>query len=265
MWRTRSRGLLDPRVKSGAADLFSEIKGARQFREGKAPSVEGLGDRGPIHAAGDAQRCVRALCVPAGGRPRQDRAARRGGAAGRAASGVNRWAPGRSSSSGGTGAEKSCWPPIPGTSPAPPRLSEVRYRIFPGEPIDVIHREFEAGNLEDSPVPSEARAKGGAISARPTVPCSACASTASTLRVKPLDDRRVRQAIGHALDRDRIRDDDLPGPLPSGARHPAPGNARLQPAACARSPTHPGGRGISSVWRATARDADFLPSRSGRA
>ncbi|MGH7318700.1 MAG: ABC transporter substrate-binding protein, partial [Candidatus Rokuibacteriota bacterium] len=34
--------LLDPRLKSGAADLFSGIKGARQFREGRAASVEGL-------------------------------------------------------------------------------------------------------------------------------------------------------------------------------------------------------------------------------
>ena len=34
-----------------------------------------------------------------------------------------------------------------------PRLSEVRYRIFPGEPVDAIHREFEAGRLEDSPAP----------------------------------------------------------------------------------------------------------------
>src|SRR5262249_14346797 len=34
--------LLDPRVKSEAADLFSGIKGAREFREGKAATVQGI-------------------------------------------------------------------------------------------------------------------------------------------------------------------------------------------------------------------------------
>src|SRR5437899_7427651 len=34
--------ILDPRIRSGAADLFTSIKGAREFREGRAPSVAGL-------------------------------------------------------------------------------------------------------------------------------------------------------------------------------------------------------------------------------
>src|SRR5712692_3834729 len=34
--------ILDPRTRSGAADLFTSIKGAREFREGRAPSVAGL-------------------------------------------------------------------------------------------------------------------------------------------------------------------------------------------------------------------------------
>jgi oligopeptide transport system substrate-binding protein len=34
--------ILDPRVKSGAADLFLSVKGAPEFREGKARDVSGL-------------------------------------------------------------------------------------------------------------------------------------------------------------------------------------------------------------------------------
>ncbi len=45
--------LLDPRAKSGAADLFSGIKGARQFREGKATAVEGIAVIDRRHRSGD--------------------------------------------------------------------------------------------------------------------------------------------------------------------------------------------------------------------
>src|SRR5947208_746309 len=34
--------LLDPRTRSGAADLFSNVMGAREFREGRAKTVAGL-------------------------------------------------------------------------------------------------------------------------------------------------------------------------------------------------------------------------------
>src|SRR5438445_14938 len=38
--------ILDPRTRSGAADLFSAIKGAREFREGRASAVAGLAAAG---------------------------------------------------------------------------------------------------------------------------------------------------------------------------------------------------------------------------
>src|SRR2546425_11333972 len=34
--------ILDPKVKSGSADLFASIRGAQEFREGKAKQVSGL-------------------------------------------------------------------------------------------------------------------------------------------------------------------------------------------------------------------------------
>src|SRR5206468_7895837 len=45
--------LLDPKVSSGVADLFMGIKGAREFREGRARQVSGLtaSDRHTVHVA----------------------------------------------------------------------------------------------------------------------------------------------------------------------------------------------------------------------
>src|SRR4030095_16874239 len=34
--------ILDPKIQSGAADLFSSIEGVQDFREGRAPAVSGL-------------------------------------------------------------------------------------------------------------------------------------------------------------------------------------------------------------------------------
>ena len=37
----------------------------------------------------------------------------------------------------------------------PPKLSRLVFRIFPGERLDAVFAEFQAGGLEDSPVPSK--------------------------------------------------------------------------------------------------------------
>src|SRR5262249_43233090 len=51
-----STRILDPRPRSGAADLFSAVKGAREFREGRASAVAGLAalDRHTVQVVLDA-------------------------------------------------------------------------------------------------------------------------------------------------------------------------------------------------------------------
>ena len=88
-------------------------------------------------------------------------------------------------------------------------------------------------------------------------------------RVKPLDDRRVRQAIVHAIDREAIVEDVYFGQVHARARDPAAGHARLQPAAapgtrtirrrrasCWRGRAIPAGRGLPTfaIWSSVQRD-----------
>jgi peptide/nickel transport system substrate-binding protein len=208
--------LLDSRVKSGAADLFSGIKGARRFREGKATSLEGMTvvDRYTLQIAlSEASTPLASLLAVGHAKivPR-DVVEQQGERFGSQPVGTGpfrfvRWDRGR----------EIVLAANPGYFAGPPRLSQLRYRIFPGEPIDVIYREFEAGNLEDSPVPPEARAKG-AVYQHVVRPMFSVRFYGLNLRIKPLDDRRVRQAIAHAIDRDRIREH-----VYLGRYHPARG------------------------------------------
>lgn len=87
----------------------------------------------------------------------------------------------------------------------PPRLARLVYRVFPGEPSDVICHEFEQGHLEESPVPPQCRNKAGdpryQYVRRPTF---SLRFYGLNTRVKPFGDVRVRQAVAHALDREPV-------------------------------------------------------------
>jgi peptide/nickel transport system substrate-binding protein/oligopeptide transport system substrate-binding protein len=195
--------LLDPRVKSGAADLFSGIKGASSFREGKAPSVEGITvvDRYTVQVT-LSEASVPFVSLLAVGHAKivpRDLVEQQGEAFGSQPAGTGpfnfvRWERGKEIVLAANARYFG----------GPPRLSQVRYRIFPGEPINAIYREFEAGRLEDSPVPSDTRAKPGPYQ-HIERPMFSLRFYGFNTRAKPLDDRRVRQAITHALDREGIR------------------------------------------------------------
>lgn len=206
--------LLDPHVRSGAADLFSGIQGARQFREGKARAVEGIAvlDRHTVQVTlSDASvPFVSLLAVGHAKIVPREVVEQQGERFADAPIGTGpfrfvRWTRGREIV---LAANRQYYA-------GPPRLSEVRYRVFPGEPIDVIYREFQQGNLEDSPVPS--RATRGAYQ-HVRRPMFSVRFYGLNTRVKPLDDRRVRRAIAHAIDRESIREQ-----IFLGRYHPARG------------------------------------------
>jgi peptide/nickel transport system substrate-binding protein len=194
--------ILDPRLKSSAADVFWVIKGARDFAEGRAKTVSGLValDARTVQftlaeafapfitalAIGHAKIVPRDVVEAAGA----DFGARPVG------TGPFRfvaWERGRSIT---LAANREYFD-------GPPRLGRVIYRIFPGEAVDAMYAEFVKGNLEDSPVPTRdydrvIRAPGRQYVKRPLF---SLRFYGLNVRTKPLDDRRVRQALVHAVDR----------------------------------------------------------------
>jgi oligopeptide transport system substrate-binding protein len=150
--------ILDPKSQSGAADLFSSIEGAQEFREGRAPTVSGLQapDRYTVRVilreASTPFVSVLALghakIVP------RDMVEKQGAAFGQHPVGTGpfkfvRWERRKEIV---LSANRDYFE-------GPPRLARVIYRIFPGELSDVMCREFDRGELDESPVPPVCRNK----------------------------------------------------------------------------------------------------------
>ena len=194
--------LLDPRLKSSAAETFGVIKGAREFREGRAKTVAGL-------VALDAHTVqitlseafvpfVTALAMGHAKIVPHDVVEKAGDAFGAHPIGTGpfrfvSWERGRSLTLAAN----------PDYFGGAPRLARVIYRIFPGEPVDAVYTEFVNGRLEESPVPGRdyhriVRAPEHRYLKRPMFNLR---FYGINVRQKPLDDRRVRQAIVHAVDR----------------------------------------------------------------
>jgi peptide/nickel transport system substrate-binding protein/oligopeptide transport system substrate-binding protein len=203
--------LLDPRMKSAAADQFTIIKGAVDYRAGKARQVSGLValDRFQVQVSlSEAPAPFVSLAAVGHAKivPR-DVAEAQGDAFGQRPVGTGPfrfvgWERGKEISLAAN----------PDYFEGPPRLGRLVYRVFPGERFDTANDEFERGELEDSPLPprmtpTEYRriitdprhlyVKRSMFSLR---------FYGLNTRIKPLDDRRVRQAINHAIDRESIVD-----------------------------------------------------------
>ena len=197
--------LLDPRLRSGVADFFMVIEGAVDFREGRAKQVTGLAapDRYTVRvtlteapvpfvstlAVGQAKIVPRELVEaqgemfgiqPVGTGPFR----------------FVRWERGK----------EIVLAANPDYFDGPPKLSRLVFRIFPGERVDGVFAEFRAGSLEDSPIPSKDYRQIIAGQAHQYVrrPMFSLRHYGLNTRVKPLDDRRVRQALVYAIDREAI-------------------------------------------------------------
>ena len=223
--------ILDPKTQSDAADLFTSIKGAQDFVQGRARAVSGLSapDRHTVQVELN-EALTPFVSVLAVGHARivpRDIVEQQGEAFGANPVGTGpfkfvRWEPGK----------EIVLAANTDSFDGAPRLARLVYRIFPGEVADQICQEFEQGNLEESSVPSRCRNK---ISdpryqyvRRPTF---SVRFYGLNTRAKPLS-RRSGSAGDRA--RARPRDDDpgdLPRPASARARHPARRHARLQPAA----------------------------------
>ncbi|HTO10333.1 MAG TPA: ABC transporter substrate-binding protein [Candidatus Binatia bacterium] len=194
--------ILDPRLKSSAADVFWVIKGARDYAEGRARTVSGLVALDPrtvqFTLAEAFAPFVTALAVGHAKIVPRDVVEAPGSDFGSRPIGTGpfrfvSWERGRSIT---LAANREYFG-------GAPRLGRVIYRIFPGEPVDAMYAEFLKGNLEESPVPTQNHAAIVSAPGRQYVrrPLFNLRFYGLNVRVKPLDDRRVRQAIVHAVDR----------------------------------------------------------------
>lgn len=196
--------LLDPRLRSGAAEQFAVIRGAREFREGKVSRVEGLRaiDRYTVEVS-LTEAFTPFVSVLAVGHAKivpKDLAEAQGEAFGTQPVGTgpykfSHWERGKEIALVANGDYFG----------GAPQLARVLYRIFPGESSDQICREFEQGNLEESPVPPVCRGKvGDSRYLHVQRPTFSVRFYGFNTRFKPLSDERIRMAITHALDRERI-------------------------------------------------------------
>ena len=198
--------ILDPKTRSGAAELFLNVKGAREFREGRAKSVSGLSalDRRTVQVTLD-EGVAPFVAIAAVGHAKivpRDLVEAQGEAFGAQPVGTGpfrfaRWDRGREIVLEANGDYFD----------GAPRLSRLVFRIFPGEQRDAMQDEFQKGNLEDAPVPARvdrrALATGGGYIyvKRPMI---SARFYGFNTRAKPLNDRRIRQAIVQAIDREAI-------------------------------------------------------------
>ncbi len=209
--------IVDPKTKSAGAPLFMKIKGARQFADGQAASVEGLTatDRYTLRVtlAESQAPFVSSLAVGFAKVVPREFVEKLGEDFGRQPVGTGpfkfvEWARDKRISLAAN----------PDYFEGRPSLDRLEYRIFNGETLDETFGEFDRGNLEDSGIPARLRPEllNGRRYQFIRRPILGIAFLGINTAEKPLDDPRVRQALNYAIDRRAIvreiyQDQYLPG------------------------------------------------------
>lgn len=204
--------ILDPRLRSGAADLFLNIVGARAYRDGRVHNVAGLAAPDPstvqilleeapiplvsVLAVGHAKIVPRDVVVSLGEafglRP-----------VGTGPFRFLRWERGK----------EIVLEANPAYFDGPPRLGRILYRIYAGEKWESTYDDFLRGELEDAPLPTKhyrqaVQASGHVYVRRPMI---SLRFYGLNNRISPLSDRRVRKALAHALPREMLIDEIFQG------------------------------------------------------
>jgi len=268
--------LLDPGTKSVVANLMIRIKGARKFHEGKTDSVEGLRATGnhtvEIQLAGAFPPFIAMLAmVNFGIVPREE---------------VERPESDFGHNPIGTGPYKfERWERAREIVLAAnesyhegrPYLDGIVFRIYPDMSMENMFSEFEKGNLEDSFFPAGERERMLAQNIYQVVrrPSLTERFLVMNNRVKPFTDKRVRQALNYAIDKDAISleagkgrllpstglfPEGMAGYVPENINYPyAPDKARELLAQAG----YPGGKGLPVIqfWSSVKSKALLIEDR----
>ncbi len=197
--------LLDPRIRSGGADLLMNIQGATEFREGRAKQVAGLAapDRYTVRVT-LTEAPVPFVSMLAVGQAKivpRELVEERGDAFGSQPVGTGpfrfvRWERGK----------EIVLAANADYFDGPPKLARLIFRIFPGERREGAFAEFQRGALEDSWIPTKDYRQIIASQSYQYFrrPIFNLRHYGFNTRTKPFDDRRVRQAILYAVDREAV-------------------------------------------------------------
>jgi oligopeptide transport system substrate-binding protein len=262
--------LVDPKTKSGAADLFINIVGAREYREGRAKHVAGLValNRHSVRVTlTDMQiPLVSLLAVGHAKILPKEVVERHGDSFGAHPVGTGpfkfvRWDRGKEIAMAAN----------PEYFDGPPLLTELVYRIYSGEKWESTYEDFQRGALEDAPPPTRnyRDAVGSAQHVYIRRPMISVRFYGFNTKIKPLDDRRVRQAVIYALNRESLiegifqgRYATARGILPPGTLGFNP-NLRSYPYDVSKAKAllveagYPGGRGLPPlpIWSSVRLEA----------
>jgi oligopeptide transport system substrate-binding protein len=200
--------LLNPKTPLSVAEFFRRIQGARHFIEGKTQSVVGLKaiDRYTLHIVLD-EPFAPALGVlglaNAAVVPREE-VEKLGDRFGHAPIGTGpfkfvRWEPNREIVLEANGQYYE----------ARPFLDAIVFKIVPGSVLEERFAEFLRGNLEEAIIPGERIEEVRADPRyrkyrRLSKPTLSLLYIGFNTRMKPFDDRRVRQAFNYAVDKEAI-------------------------------------------------------------
>ena len=263
--------LLDPAIRSGAADLFSSVQGAREFREGRAETVTGLKalDRFTVQVV-LTEATVPFVSIVAVGHAKivpRDLVSKDADAFGRSPVGTGpfkfvKWERN----------QEIVLDANEGYFGGRPRLSRLVFRIFPGDRWDTSYEEFQKGLLEDTVPPSRGYLE--VIQDRRWSyvkrPMSSIRFYGFNTRAKPFDDRRIRLALTHAIDRPGlIRDVHLgrytvargilpPGILGFNPKLNAPDHRPARARELLAQAGFPGGRGLPPIHITSSVNADAV-------
>lgn len=194
--------IIDSRTKSHVSDLFMNIRGAKEFREGRVKRLEGLSapDRytvrvslqeasvpfvtvlALVHARIVPREPVEELSEKFGERP-----------VGTGPFRFVRWQRNR----------EIILEANPDYYGGRPFLDRLEYRVFPGTIYEQMLKEFAQGELEDTPIPAQERARLLSSNKYQYIrrPMFSLRFYGLNTRRPPLNDRRVRQAIHYAFDK----------------------------------------------------------------